>query len=119
MVIRAGDPEEVVVSEHAYVIVLTTMPPGPEALGLARTLVDERLAACVNVLPEMQSIYRWADGIQQDGEQQLLIKTAAARVARLQARLAELHPYDLPECVVVPVVAGSEAYLDWVGASVR
>jgi periplasmic divalent cation tolerance protein len=99
-------------------IVLTTLSADADAAALARTLVDERLAACVNVLPVMTSIYRWQGKVEQDREQQIVIKTMSDRVAALQARLRELHPYELPEFLVLDA-GGSEAYLAWVGESTR
>jgi len=101
------------------VLVLTTMPPGEAAEALARTLVGERLAACVNVLPPMLSVYRWQGDVQRDAEQQLVIKTTRARLPALTARLTELHPYEVPECLVVPVDSASEAYGAWLGDSVK
>jgi periplasmic divalent cation tolerance protein len=99
------------------VIVLTTLGADADASLLARTLVEERLAACVNILAPMISTYRWRGEVEQEPEQQLLIKTVAARVPALEARLRELHPYDLPEFLVLPVASGSDAYLRWVGES--
>jgi periplasmic divalent cation tolerance protein len=96
------------------VIVLTTLGADADAASLARTLVEERLAACVNVLAPMTSTYRWKDTIEQDREQQLVIKTTPARVPALEARLHDLHPYEVPEFLVLPVSAGSDAYLRWV-----
>ena len=98
------------------VVVLTTLPADADATILARTLVEERLAACVNVLPAMTSFYRWKGAVETDREQQLVIKTSATRVEALQARLAQLHPYELPELLVLSA-RGSSAYLDWVQAS--
>ncbi len=109
-------------SDYDYVIVLTTMPADgheDQAEWLARTLVAERLAACVNVQTPMQSIYRWEGVVEHAAERLLVIKTAAGCLERLQARLIELHPYKVPECVVVPIVGGSEGYLAWLGESVR
>lgn len=97
-------------------IVLTTIGADPDAEVLAKTLVDERLAACVNVLPPMASIYRWKGKVEQGREHQLVIKTRRALVDRLQARLRELHPYDLPEFIVLDAGA-SAGYLSWVGES--
>jgi len=99
-------------------IVLTTLGADADAAAIARTLIDERLAACVNILPPMISIYRWQGKVEQDREQQIVIKTASARVADLQARLRQLHPYELPEFLVLDAT-GSEAYLAWVGESAR
>ena len=95
------------------VIVLTTMPDDARADELARTLVDERLAACVNVHGPMMSTYRWQGTVERDAERQLVIKTTRDRVAALEARLRQLHPYELPEFVIVGVEGGSEAYLRW------
>jgi periplasmic divalent cation tolerance protein len=99
-------------------IVLTTLGADADAAALARTLVDERLAACVNVLPAMTSIYRWHGRVEQDREQQVVIKTAADRLPALEARLRELHPYELPEFMVLTPAGGSAAYLAWVLDSV-
>jgi periplasmic divalent cation tolerance protein len=97
-----------------HVLVLTTLPLNLDADALARTLVEERLVACVNALPPMQSTYRWKDEIETESERQVIMKTTRDRIAALQARLRELHPYDVPEFIVVPIVEGSEAYLDWI-----
>jgi periplasmic divalent cation tolerance protein len=99
-------------------IVLTTLGADADAATLARTLVDERLAACVNILPVMTSVYRWQGKVEQEREQQMVIKTSSDRVAPLQARLRQLHPYELPEFLVLDAT-GSEAYLAWVGESAR
>jgi len=98
-----------------YVLVLTTLPSDADAREFARTLVEERLAACVNLLPLMESIYRWDGEIQQDSERQVIMKTSRPRVVALWERLRELHPYDVPEFVVLPIVDGNDAYLRWIG----
>jgi periplasmic divalent cation tolerance protein len=98
---------------NSAVIVLTTWPAKDDPAALARTLVGERLAACVNVLPEMQSTYRWKDHIDSDAERQIIIKTTEGRLIDLEARLLALHPYEVPEFLVVPVASGSESYLAW------
>jgi len=100
------------------VIVLTTLAADVDAAAFARTLVAERLAACVNVLPVMLSVYRWEGRVDEASEQQLVIKTAADRVAALAARLRELHPYEVPEFLVLRVSEGSDAYLRWIRDSV-
>lgn len=100
------------------VLVLTTIGAETDAGAIARTLVDERLAACVNVLPPMRSTYRWKGAVEQEREQQLIIKTTADRVDALEARLRELHPYEVPEFLVLRVSDGSEPYLRWVQESV-
>ncbi len=96
------------------VLVLTTVPDDESAETLARALVDERLAACVNVLPPMISIYRWNNSIERGTERQLLIKTTRDCVAALQTRLKALHSYEVPELLILPVEGGSEDYLGWV-----
>jgi len=99
------------------ILVLTTVPE-EEAEALARTLVEERLAACVNVHAPMTSLYWWKGNVERDDESQLVIKTTRARLEALTARIHELHTYELPELLIVPVAWGSEGYLDWVRASV-
>lgn len=101
----------------SFVIVLTTFPADGDARALARTLVDERLAACVNVLPPMESIYRWQGAVEEARERQLVVKTTTARVAALEARIGELHPYDVPELLVLSVVDGAADYLEWLAAA--
>ena len=94
------------------VLVLTTMPDDSRADELARSLVDERLAACVNVHGPMVSIYRWKGQLEREAERQLVIKTTRARLAELEARLRALHPYDVPEFVVIDADSSS-AYAAW------
>ena len=96
------------------VVVFTTMPDDARSDEVARTIVDERLAACVNVLAPMMSTYRWKGAIECEAERQLVIKTTRGRIAELEARLHALHPYELPEFIVITAVGGSEAYLAWV-----
>jgi periplasmic divalent cation tolerance protein len=98
-----------------YVVVLTTLPAHADAPGFARSLVADRLAACVNIHQEMVSIYRWEGDVTEDRERQVVIKTSRARVAQIRERLRDLHPYDVPEFVVLAIVDGSEAYLRWIG----
>ncbi|MGE3273960.1 MAG: divalent-cation tolerance protein CutA [Vicinamibacterales bacterium] len=93
---------------------LTTWPADGDATAAARTLVDERLAACVSVLEPMTSVYRWDGRVTEDRERQLVIKTTAARGAAVEARLRELHPYDVPELLVLPIAGGGGEYLRWV-----
>jgi periplasmic divalent cation tolerance protein len=107
-----------VIQTASFAIVLTTLPADGDVESFARVLVDERLAACVNILPAMQSIYRWEGKVEQASERQLIIKTAAAQVEDLKARIAALHPYDVPEMLVLPVSGGSEGYLQWIRDSV-
>ena len=98
---------------------LSTCPDAETATRIARALVEERLAACVNVLPGLQSVYRWQGQIQRDTEVLLLIKTTRARYPALQARLPQLHPYELPELVAVEAADGLPAYLHWVADATR
>jgi periplasmic divalent cation tolerance protein len=98
-------------------IVLTTVGADFDAVAIARILVEEQLAACVNVLPVMTSVYRWKGNVEQDREQQLVIKTTASSVERVASRLRALHPYELPEFLVLRGSA-SEAYAEWVRDSV-
>ncbi|MBD9478912.1 divalent-cation tolerance protein CutA [Pseudoxanthomonas sp. PXM02] len=100
-------------------LILSTCPDADTAQRLARTLVDERLAACVNVLPGVGSTYRWQGRVEQADEVQLLAKTSADRRDALMARLAELHPCELPEILAVETAAGLPAYLDWVATETR
>lgn len=96
------------------VVVWTTVGCSADCRGMASILVNERLAACVNVLAEMESIYRWKGQVEADHERQLIMKTTSDRVPALRARVLELHDYDVPEFLVTPIVGGSEAYLDWI-----
>lgn len=100
-------------------IVLTTAAHPEEAERLGRTLVEERLAACTTLLPDAQSIYRWNGEIESASETVMLIKTNADQIAALETRLHELHSYKTPEFLVLPVEAGSRAYLEWLFASIR
>lgn len=100
-----------------YVLVLTTLPADADATAFARTLVEQHLAACVNLLPMVESIYRWDGEVQQDPERQLTIKTSRNRVVALWDRIRELHPYDVPEFIVLEIVDGNDAYLRWIGES--
>lgn len=106
-------------SDTQHVVVMTTLPADADAAGFAQQLVDARLAACVNLLPAMESIYRWEGRIERDAERQLLIKTSRDRVSALWERVRTLHPYDVPEFLVLPIVDGNDAYLHWVGESTR
>jgi len=101
-------------TDSGIAIVLTTLGAGADAAAFARTLVEERLAACVNVIGPVTSIYRWNGKVEQDAEQQLVIKTTIARLEALEARVKALHPYDVPEFLVLRAVGGSDAYLAWV-----
>ena len=97
-----------------FIVVLTTVPLDERGRALARALVDERLAACVSALPPMTSIYRWQGKVTEDNEQQLVIKTMHSQLPALERRLRELHPYEVPELLVLEVDQGSEPYLQWI-----
>jgi periplasmic divalent cation tolerance protein len=97
----------------AHLVVLCTAPDAPTASRLAETLVAERLAACANLLPAVQSVYRWEGKVERAAEVLLIIKTTAAHYPALEARLRELHPYEVPEIIALPITAGSAPYLRW------
>lgn len=98
-----------------YFIVFSSCPDEAVAERLARQLVEEGLAACVSRLPGARSTYRWEGAIHDDAEVLLIAKTSAARLATLTARISALHPYEVPEVLAVPVEAGAERYLGWLG----
>lgn len=107
-------------AEAPLVVVFVTAPNEGEARRIGHTLVDERLAACVNVIGPVRSIYRWEGQVQEEAEHLLVMKARREDVEALDARVRALHSYDLPEVVALDVVAGSAAYLDWVrGATAR
>ena len=101
------------------VVVLSTVGRAEDADRIARALVEERLAACVNVVRGLVSVYRWKDAVEREEELLLVIKTRAERARDLEARLLALHPYELPEVLVVPVAGGHAKYVDWIRGSVR
>ena len=94
--------------------VVTTVPDVLVSERLATTLVEERLAACANIVPSVTSIYRWEGSVQRDDEVLVVFKTTEDRVAALRDRIVELHPYDVPEVLALRVLDGSEEYLQWV-----
>ena len=100
------------------VFVYTTYPSIVEAETAGRALVERRLAACVNVVGPIRSIYRWKHKVHNEAEYLLIIKTTASHADRLQSAFKELHPYELPECVQLPIVGGSDDYLNWLAAEV-
>jgi periplasmic divalent cation tolerance protein len=100
-------------------LVFMTAPDEALAAQIAECLVDEELVACGNIIPGVRSIYRWEGKVCDDPEVLVLFKTLAAKVPLVSERIQALHPYDNPEVVAVSVEGGSQAYLDWVGASVR
>jgi periplasmic divalent cation tolerance protein len=100
------------------VIAFTTLPAEFDVLTLARELVAARVAACVSVLPPVQSVYEWEGTVTIDREQQLQMKTTRSKVADLWEALRARHPYQVPEFLVLPVTQGNPAYLNWVRTSV-
>lgn len=100
-------------------LVLTNLPDRAVADRLADSLIEQRLAACVNILSPCRSVYRWQGAVQHDEEHPLLIKTTAERYPALEAAIRAAHPYELPEIIAVRVEGGLPAYLDWVAAETR
>jgi len=103
----------------AACLMLTTAGSEREARKLARALVDRKLAACVNVIPRIESTYRWKGKVETAREWLLVIKTSKARVKAVEKAIRELHSYDLPECIVIPIEGGSKAYLGWLTEQVK
>ncbi|MFZ0770627.1 MAG: divalent-cation tolerance protein CutA [Candidatus Sulfotelmatobacter sp.] len=99
-------------------IVLTTAGSEDEARKIARHLVESRMAACVNIVPHIASIYRWQHKIEEAREWLLVIKTTAAAFEQVTQSIAELHSYELPECVCLTIEEGSPSYLEWIADSV-
>jgi len=97
-------------------LVLTNLPDRASAERIAEKLIEQRLAACVNILAPCRSVYRWKGALQREEEHPMLIKTAAARYAALEQAIRAAHPYELPEIVAVPIERGLAAYLDWVSS---
>jgi periplasmic divalent cation tolerance protein len=100
-------------------VVLVTVPRGGKAESMAESLVESRLAACVNVIPGAVSIYRWKGRVHRDAESLLVIKTTVAKFKPLERWIKAHHPYETPEVISLPVAAGSKAYLAWLSSSVR
>lgn len=105
--------------DTSVTVVVVTAPSHDVADRIVTTIVDEQLAACGNIVPGVTSIYRWEGAVQRDSEVLILFKTTGAVLSRLMTRVEEIHPYDVPEVLAVPVAAGSEAYTAWVAASVH
>ena len=100
-------------------LVLTSTSSAEEAERIARHLVESRLAGCVKLLPGVQSFYRWQDEVESASEIMVLIKTSASHVAEVEAAIASLHSYEVPEFLVLPIESGSAGYLEWLFASLR
>lgn len=101
-----------------YMVVLTTAGTSDEARTIARAVVERKLAACAQIFP-IQSIYEWEDSIAEDSEQLVLLKSRRDVYDELEACIAELHSYDVPEIIAMPIVAGSRAYLQWLTDIIR
>jgi periplasmic divalent cation tolerance protein len=100
-------------------VTIVTCPTAAVARRIARALVDERLAACVSIVPDVRSVYAWKGKRCEDRELLLLIKSARRRAAALTRRVKALHPYDVPEIIQLPVVSGHAGYLRWIDESTR
>lgn len=100
------------------IVVMITAGTRLEAEQLAEMIVERRLAACVQILPEMLSVYRWQGAVERSSEHLLLVKTTHVRFAELELEVRTAHSYETPEIIAVPIVANSEAYLDWLRANV-
>ncbi len=100
-------------------LVLTNCGSLEEARSIAHTLVERQLAACVNIVPQIEAVYRWKGDVETAAEWLLVIKTTASAFSRVREALRELHSYELPECVMIGVEGGSAEYLEWIGESVR
>jgi periplasmic divalent cation tolerance protein len=99
-------------------IVFTTAGSAEEAQKIARHLVEHRFAACVNIVPQLTSIYRWTDKVEEASEWLLIVKTTASAFNEVRTAIAHLHSYDLPECICLAVEDGSIDYLQWIGESI-
>ena len=113
-VIMAGNGTPTWMKRHEYQLVLTTCPDLDVAERVARALVQERLAACVNILPVAKSIYLWKGRVESAAEQLLIIKSMARAFRAIRKRILELHPYELPEVLAVPIADGLPDYLAWI-----
>ncbi len=99
-------------------VVLTTAGSQEEARKIARSLVERQIAACVNIVPHVESIYRWQGKVESANEWLLVVKTMAANYSRVCDAIKELHSYDLPECIRLEITGGSQEYLEWIGENV-
>lgn len=106
-------------SSDEAIVVLMTAANGEEAARLADLLIGAHLAACVQILPEMESVYRWQGQIERQAETLLLAKTTLSKFSELEREVRALHSYDTPEIIALPIVAGSGPYLDWLRESLK
>lgn len=102
---------------HEYIAVLITAPNEDEGAGIAQKLVESKLAACVNIVKGIRSIYRWKGALEDDPEVLLIAKTERKLLERLTAAVKEMHSYDVPETIALPILGGSQDYLSWVTES--
>ena len=100
-------------NQGGFVLILVTVNSQEEGQSIARALVDSRLAACVNIISGLRSIYRWKGKIWDEGEFLLLIKTQMALFEQVEGKIKEIHSYEIPEIIAIPITRGSETYLDW------
>lgn len=100
-------------------LILTNVPDADTAKAIARRIVEEHLAACVNILPAVQSVYRWQGEVEEAAEVTLLAKTMQSRYAELENAIRALHPYDVPEIIALPIVDGLPSYLDWIAQETK
>jgi periplasmic divalent cation tolerance protein len=102
-----------------FVLALSTAGSADEARTIANALVSEQLAACVNIIDSIRSIYRWQGAVESASESLMLIKTRSALLTTIEARLRDLHSYEVPELIAIPIGQGAQLYLDWLLASTR
>lgn len=102
-----------------FVVILITTCSEEEAARIGRTLVEERLAACVNIIPDIRSFFHWEGKLQEEKEALLLVKSQGDQISRIIYRVKELHSYSVPEVIALPILAGSEDYLRWVKESIK
>jgi len=100
-----------------YQVVLVTFPDKDAALSMAKILISEKLAACINILPEMQAVYSWKDELRVDSEVQMVIKTLTHKFDSLSERIAQLHSYEIAEIIALDIQQGNSPYLNWIKES--
>ncbi|MCB1232121.1 MAG: divalent-cation tolerance protein CutA [Verrucomicrobiae bacterium] len=105
--------------QDQYLLVLCTFPNAEEARQIGTQLIELQVAACVNLIPQIESIYRWKGEIKQESEVMAVIKTTMNNYAEIEARIRELHPYDTPEVIAVPIERGATSYLNWISEVTR
>jgi periplasmic divalent cation tolerance protein len=105
------------INQGEFALILVTMGSQEEAERMARALVDSRLAACVNIIPGLRSVYRWKGKIWDEGEFLLLIKTRIALFRQVEGKIKQIHSYEIPEIIAIPIIQGSETYLNWLRES--